>query len=142
MRENRSLPRNGVMHYKGLQGILGTDENGLNCVGGLTGVLLLLFGRSVVSTSFATPWPVVCQAPLSRGFPRREYWSGLPFPSPGDLLRSGIKPMSTALQVDSLPQSHQGSLTSTYICQNSSNCILEIYAVYCVCCASVKLKKI
>ena len=82
MRENRSLPRNGVMHYKGLQGILGTDENGLNCVGGLTGVLLLLFGLSVVSTSFATPWPVVCQAPLSRGFPRREYWSGLPFPLP------------------------------------------------------------
>ena len=82
------------MHYKGLQGILGTDENGLNCVGGLTGVLLLLFGRSVVSTSFATPWPVVCQAPLSRGFPRREYWSGLPFPSPGDLPDSGIEPPS------------------------------------------------
>ena len=44
------------------------------------------------------------------GFPRQEYWSGLPFPSPGDLADPGIKPMSPELQTDSLPQSHQGSL--------------------------------
>ena len=46
---------------------------------------------------FATPWTVVCQAPLSVGFPRQEYWSGLPFPSSGDLLDPGIEPVSPAL---------------------------------------------
>ena len=44
----------------------------------------------------ATPWTVACQAPLSMGFPRQEYWSGLPFPSPGDLPDPGIKLMSPA----------------------------------------------
>ena len=43
---------------------------------------------------FVTPWIVDCQAPLSLGFPRQEYWSGLPFPSPGNLPDPGIKPMS------------------------------------------------
>ena len=42
----------------------------------------------------ATPWAIDCQAPLSRGFPRHECWSGLPCPPPGDLHVSGIKPMS------------------------------------------------
>ena len=46
---------------------------------------------------FATPWTVACQAPLSLGFPRQEYWSGLPFPSPGDLPCPGIKPASPSL---------------------------------------------
>ena len=59
-----------------------------------------------------TPWTVARQAPLSMGFSRQEYWSGLPCPPPGDLLDSGIKPMSPAapaLQADCLPLSHQGS---------------------------------
>ena len=43
---------------------------------------------------FATPWTVAHQAPLSLGFPRQEYCSGLPFPFPGDLPEPGIKPMS------------------------------------------------
>ena len=43
---------------------------------------------------FATPWTVACQIPLSMGFPREEYWSGLPFPTLGDLPDTGIKPMS------------------------------------------------
>ena len=55
------------------------------------------------------PWTVAHQAPLSIGFPRQEYPSGLPFPSPGDLPDPGIKPLSSAFQVDSLPLSHQGS---------------------------------
>ena len=46
---------------------------------------------------FVTPWTVARQAPLSTGFPRREYWSGLPFPSPGDLPYPGIEPVSPAL---------------------------------------------
>jgi len=49
-----------------------------------------------------TPWTVALQAALSMAFPRQEYWSGLPFPSPGDLPDPGIKPGSPALQADSL----------------------------------------
>ena len=45
---------------------------------------------------------IVCQAPLSIGFPRKEHWSGLPFPSLGDLPNPGIEPRSPALQADSL----------------------------------------
>ena len=52
---------------------------------------------------FVTPWIVASQAPLSMGSCRQEYWSGLPFPSPGDLPNPGIKPRSPALQVDVLP---------------------------------------
>ena len=51
---------------------------------------------------FATPWTVTLQAPLSMGFSRQEYWSVLPFPSPGDLPDPGIKPKSPALQANSL----------------------------------------
>ena len=58
------------------------------------------------------PRTVACQAPLSVGFPRKEYWNGLPFPLPEDLPNPGIKPespASSALQVDPLPLSHRGS---------------------------------
>ena len=51
---------------------------------------------------FVTPWMVAYQAPLSTGFSRQEYWSGLPFPSPGDLPNPGIEPVSPALQTDTL----------------------------------------
>ena len=51
------------------------------------------------------PWTVAHQAPLSMGFPRQEYWSGLPFPSPGDLPDPRIK-LALDWQVDSLPLSH------------------------------------
>ena len=50
-----------------------------------------------MSDFFATPWTVVCQASLFLGFSKQEYWSGLPFPSPGDLLYLGIKPVSPLL---------------------------------------------
>ena len=58
------------------------------------------------------PWTITCQAPQSMGFLRWEYWSGLPFPTPGHLPNPGIEPVSLvapALQVDSLSPSHQGS---------------------------------
>ena len=45
---------------------------------------------------FATPWSVVCQAPLSVEFSRQEYWSGLPFPTPGNLLHPAIQPATSA----------------------------------------------
>ena len=48
--------------------------------------------------TLVTPWTVACHAPLSMGFPRQEYWSGLPFPSPGDFPDRGIKPGSPTLQ--------------------------------------------
>ena len=50
-----------------------------------------------MSDTFAAPWTVAHQAPLSMGFPRQEYWSGLPFPSPGDLPDPGTEPVSPAL---------------------------------------------
>ena len=50
-----------------------------------------------MSDSFATPWTVALQAPLSMGFPKQEYWSGSPFLSPGDFPEAGIKPESLAL---------------------------------------------
>ena len=53
--------------------------------------------------TLATPWTVARQTPLSMGFSRQEYWSGLPFPSPGDLPDPGIEPESPSLQLDSLP---------------------------------------
>ena len=63
-------------------------------------------GGSLVAKSCPTPvtrWTVACHAPLSMGFSRPEYWSGLPFPSPGDLPDPGMEPGSLALQADSLP---------------------------------------
>ena len=51
---------------------------------------------SVMSDS-VTAWTVACQPPLSMGFPRQKYWSGLPYPPPGDLPQPGIKPTSPAL---------------------------------------------
>ena len=56
--------------------------------------------------TLVTPWTVACQAPLSMGFPSQEYWSGLPFPSPGDLPNLGIEPASSEFQVGSLLLSH------------------------------------
>ena len=66
------------------------------------------------------PWTVSCLAPLSVGFSRQEYWSGLPFPSPGDLPNPGIKPGSPALQADSLPTEPLGKLMWT-LKQSDSN---------------------
>ena len=58
-------------------------------------VVIILLVAVVQSLSrvgpFATPWTIAHQAPLSMGFPRQEYWSGFPFPSPGDLPNPGIE---------------------------------------------------
>ena len=80
-------------------------------LGGLQSTLSLLFSCQFVSTSFAGPWTAAHQAPLSKRFPRQEYWSGLPFPSPGHFLNPGIEPKSKpALQAGSLPESPRKSL--------------------------------
>ena len=57
---------------------------------------------------FETLWTVARQAPLSIGFSRQEYWSGLPFPSPGDFPNPGIEPGSPALQADTLSSEPPG----------------------------------
>ena len=75
------------------------------------------------------------QTPLSMGFFRQEYWNGLPFPLPGDLPSSGIKPISPAfpaLQADSLPLSHREAHYMCYVClhmymrQNTLRSILHV----------------
>ena len=76
----------------------GAGSSLMECESGL----LLFYSRHV--QLFATPWTVARQAPLSMGFSRQEYWSGLPFPSPGvGIPDPGIEPTSPALQVNSLP---------------------------------------
>ena len=60
---------------------------------------------------FVALWTIVCQVPLSMGFPRQEEWSGLPSPSPGDLPNPGIEPGSPELQADSLPSEPIGKPT-------------------------------
>ena len=57
---------------------------------------------------FTTLWTVAHEAPPSMGFSRQEYWSGLPFPSPGDLRNPGIKPTSPALQAEALTSEPAG----------------------------------
>ena len=61
---------------------------------------------------FATPWTVARQALLSMGFSRQENWSGLPYPSPGDLPNPGIEPRSPTLQTNALPSESQGKPVS------------------------------
>ena len=61
----------------------------------------------------ATPWTVAYQASPSMGFSRQEYWSGLLFPSPGDLPNPGVEPRSPAWQEDSLPAEPQGKPKNT-----------------------------
>ena len=63
-----------------------------------------------MSTSFVTPGTVANQATLSMGFSRQAYWSGLPFPSPGNFPDPGIEPVASELQADFfLPLSHPGT---------------------------------
>ena len=63
-----------------------------------------------MSNCLQPPWTVAHQTPLSMEFSRQEYWSVLPFPSPGDLLNPGIEPGSPALWADSLPSEPPGKL--------------------------------
>ena len=69
-----------------------------------------------------TPWIVASQAPLSMEFSRQEYWSGLPFLSPGDLPDPGIEPWSPALQVESfLDYSCKTIIIDLFIIMNTEN---------------------
>ena len=104
-----SKPRNWTLSFTSpalVEGFFITEPPGKPVT---TLLLLLLLSRFSRVQLCVTPQTAAHQAPLSLGFSRQEYWSGLPFPSPGDLPDSGIKPASLALQSDSLPLSHQGS---------------------------------
>ena len=77
---------------------------------------------------FATPWAAACQAPLSMEFSRQEYWSGLPFPSPGDLPNPGIKPMasaSSALAGRFFSTEPPGNSKATWVSWKSKNTIFS-----------------
>ena len=63
---------------------------------------------------FVTPWTVAHQAPLSMEFSRQAYWSGLPFPTPGDLPNPGTEPRSPTLRTDSLPSDAPGGLIYSF----------------------------
>ena len=85
---------------------------GLFSFGGFFGGVTVIT-VSEVKSFFSIPWTVAYQAPLSMGFSRQKYWSGLLFPPPGDSPGSGIKPVSpvsSALQANSLPTEPQGPL--------------------------------
>ena len=73
-------------------------------------IVKLHYGLCVLShvRLFATPWSVAHPAPLSIGFSRKEYWSGLPFPTPGDLPNPGMEPRSPTLRADSSPAEPPG----------------------------------
>ena len=75
---------------------------------------LCVCSHSPVSDS-ATPGTVALQARLSMGFSRREYWSGLPFPPPGDLPDPEIEPRSPALQADALPSEPPGKFKHKFL---------------------------
>ena len=77
----------------------------------------------LVTSDFASHWTVACQAPLSMEFFRQEYWSGLPFPSPGDLHKPGTKPMSLSSSV------FVGGFFTT-VPPGKSRSLLVIYFIY------------
>ena len=79
---------------------------------------MAVFGGLVAKScqTLCDPWTVAHQAPLSLGLPRQEYWSGLPFPSPGDLPNSGIEPTSPALAGRSFTAEPAGKPGQVYAC--------------------------
>ena len=79
---------------------------------------------------FVTLWTIAYQAPLSMGFSRQRYWSGLPFPSPGDLPNPGIEPGPPALQADALPASFSSSCCyKSIILPHTTSLLQNVYPV-------------
>ena len=89
-------------------------------------------------------WTAVCQAPPSMGFPRQEFWSGLPFPSPGDLPDLGIEPGSPAWQADTSPSEPPGKPWATLLTQAERfqlpvDCFWDLNVPCILCLAIIKL---
>ena len=88
---------------------------------------------SVISDSFATPWTVACQAPLSMEFSRQEYWRGLPFPTPGDLpdpRSEAMSPMSHALTGGFFTTMSLGKPICMYVCMCVCVCVCVCIYIY------------
>ena len=92
---------------------------------------------------FATPWTVAYQPPSSTGYSRQESWSGLPFPSPGDLPDPGIEPRSPALQADALPSEppgkHFGHWTTSKSSLSPSSPLPSVATAPCICTSTAVL---
>ena len=101
-----TLPRKGLCFFR----LLGTchqtslDIRRNHCCENECGTFHIVVKVKVSLVQlFVIPWTIACPAPLSMEFSRQQYWSGLPFPSPGDLPNPGIEPRSPASQTDSSP---------------------------------------
>ena len=79
---------------------------------------------------FATPGTIAYQAPPSMGFSRQECWSGLPFPSPGDLPNPGIEPRSPTLQVDSLSSEPPAKPPDICLGMRVKSCMVALFLVF------------
>ena len=99
---------------------------------------------------FATPWTIAYQAPPSMGISRQEYWSGLPFPSPGELPDPGIKLASPELEADTLPSEPPGKLSRvinsvtnrmerSFVIQTKLMCLLRSYLLSARCMVRIVL---
>ena len=88
------------------------DIIGWICINNIHQVKVKLLSRVRL---FVTPWTISYQAPLAMEFSRQEYWSGLPFPSPGDLRNARIEPRSPALQADALPSEPPGKPVDGFV---------------------------
>ena len=89
-----------LFHTDFLQFLILPPHSIFICLSIYLSVLAYLLSHFSHVRLFATPWTIAHQAPLSVGVSRQEYWSGLPFPSPGDLPDLGIEPRSPTLQAD------------------------------------------
>ena len=96
--------RVGLLVYRMAAEVLGVTSSPLQWKRQLLGLAKKKVKVKLLSRVrlFGTPWTITYQAPLTMGFPRQECWSGLPFPSPGDLSDPGIEPGSPALQAEAL----------------------------------------
>ena len=128
----------GLLHGRWILYQLSYQGSPINCIGVLSWILKKCWFLSHVWL-FVSPWTIARQAPLSMGFSRQEYWSGLLFPSPGDLPDPGFKPGPPALQADSLlsePPS-DGNLNSQrvikFLC-SWINLPVPIISWCCCCC--------
>ena len=86
-----------------------------------------------MSNSFGTPWTLTSQTALSKGFPRQEYWSGLPFPSPGDLPNPGIESASPELVGGCFIAELPGKALLIYITPQKCNVAQGHGIIVCVC---------
>ena len=94
----------------------------------LTLVKSVLVAQQCLTLCNPTDYRPSFQAPLSMGFSRHEYWSGLPFPSPGDLPDPGIKPRSPTLQADALPSEPPGKKQPRY--PSADKWIRKLWYIY------------